>query len=140
MGLFDYVYLTYKPLGPRFWRTECQTKDLDCFMRRYWISPNGELFEIDDDRCVDIVQKPDSVQEEFKNRWLDPFDYVPNGKHGVVEPMTTTAIITIYPSIKTKEDMNDWPEATLLIIKGKVQEVIEVKQRPIWKPSQHTEP
>ena len=140
MGLFDYLTPTYEPLGPRFWNTECQTKDLDCFMRYYWINPAGELFQIDNTMCVDIIDKPAAQALLNSKRWIEPFDYVPNGKHGKISPVDITAMITIYPSITTKEDINDWPEAQLFIRHGRVKEVIDVSQRPIWKPSQHTEP
>jgi hypothetical protein len=106
----------------------------------YWINPAGELFEVDDAMCIDIVDKPKAVIDANRNRWINPFDYVPNGKHGKISPVDITAMITIYPSIISKEEMDDWPEAQLFIRHGRIKEVIDVRQRPIWKPSQHTEP
>lgn len=138
--MFDTIIPTYKPLGPRFWNTECQTKDLICCMRRYWLNPAGELYEVNDDMCVDVIEKPESIQQELGKRWFDPFDYVPNNKHGLISPVDTTAIITIYPAIVSEEEMRDWPEAILYLRNGKVKEVIDIHQRPIWKPKQHTEP
>ena len=46
MGMFDTIRSSYD-LGPGFWNKELQTKDLTCTLSVYWISPNGELFEID---------------------------------------------------------------------------------------------
>jgi hypothetical protein len=45
MGLFSTVYNSCPRLGSQF-MTDLQTKDLECLMDYYWISPAGELFKM----------------------------------------------------------------------------------------------
>ena len=45
MGLFDNIRSSYY-LGPNFTNVEMQTKGLACAMRRYWIAPDGCLYEL----------------------------------------------------------------------------------------------
>jgi hypothetical protein len=46
MGLFSTVYNSCPMLGQEF-LTDLQTKDLECLLDYYWISPVGELFRMD---------------------------------------------------------------------------------------------
>jgi hypothetical protein len=46
MGLFSEVFNSCPILGEEFLGS-LQTKDFDCILDRYWISPNGEVFKID---------------------------------------------------------------------------------------------
>jgi hypothetical protein len=46
MGLFSEVFNSCPLLGEEFLGS-LQTKDFDCILDRYWISPNGEVFKID---------------------------------------------------------------------------------------------
>jgi hypothetical protein len=86
MGMFDTIRSSYD-LGPGFWNKDLQTKDLDCTLSEYWISPNGELFEIDYSGTHD---------------WelVDNINYkpVPNGNRGAVRPIIITTELEVYPS------------------------------------------
>ena len=82
MGMFDTIRSSYD-LGPGFWNKELQTKDLTCTLSVYWISPNGELFEIDYSGTVD---------------WGPDLKTVPNGNHGRVRPVVMTREIEVYPA------------------------------------------
>lgn len=46
MGLFSEVFNSCPVLGDDFLGS-LQTKDFECMMDRYWISPAGEVFKID---------------------------------------------------------------------------------------------
>ena len=82
MGMFDTIRSSYD-LGPGFWNKDLQTKDLVCMLSEYWISPNGELFEIDYSGTVD---------------WGPDLKTVSNGNHGKVRPTIITREIEVYPA------------------------------------------
>ena len=94
MGMYDTVRSSYD-LGPGF-RKDLQTKDLECCMHEYWISPAGQLFEIDYSGTQDFEEIP---EEERKSPW-NLFKSVPNGTHGKVRPVTQLfKTVEIYPSV-----------------------------------------
>jgi len=115
MGMFDFVRNSY-PLGHKF-TGQCQTKDIDrCdggTMSQYWISPVGHLYLIDYSYTANFVE----FKENNKNKFLN-FNWVPNGSHGKVRPWLITNYVTIYPE---KYD-NEWPQAKLHFIDGKLQD------------------
>ena len=43
MGMFDTIRCGYD-LGAGFYNRDLQTKDLECFMGEYWLTPSGQLF------------------------------------------------------------------------------------------------
>jgi hypothetical protein len=45
VGLYDEIRSSYD-LGEQFTNVEMQTKGLACAMTRYWISPDGYLYEL----------------------------------------------------------------------------------------------
>lgn len=81
MGMFDTVRSSYPIFGSR-WDHDLQTKSLDCILASYWISPAGELFEIDYSHTQDWIEKPEHEQRGF----FDRYKAVPNGRHGHVRP------------------------------------------------------
>lgn len=94
MGMYDTIRSSYD-LGPGF-RKDLQTKDLECCMCEYWISPAGQLFEIDYSGTQDFVDIP---EEERLVPW-NLFKSVPNGTHGRVTPVTNLfKVIEVYPEI-----------------------------------------
>ena len=113
MGMCDYVNSSY-PLGEAF-TGELQTKDiipeLGGCMNHYWISPAGELFELDTDGTQDMV--PDTEKPFF------PYKYVPNGNHGKVKAVNLTRSIEVYPA-KFQGNWKDWPKLTLFFVHGKL--------------------
>lgn len=92
--MYDTVRSSYD-LGPGF-RKDLQTKDLECCMCEYWISPAGQLFEIDYSGTHDFVDVP----EEERNSPWNLFKTVPNGTHGKVRPVTQLfKTVEIYPAV-----------------------------------------
>jgi hypothetical protein len=87
MGMFDSLINSWKPLGEENLNREFQTKDLDCCMENYWLSPAGELF----------VQDMKGTAE-----WVEDSNYFLGyrtqftGKHGKVSPVFFTGGIRIY--------------------------------------------
>jgi hypothetical protein len=124
MGLFDTVINHYKPLGPDFLATLLQTKDLSCSMKQYWISPNGELFEVNDDMTVDILPNPNFESELGNKHWVEPFIHAPNGKHGIVTPVDHTGQVRIYPANWPKDGYDNWPDRICIFLHGKLIEVL----------------
>ena len=103
MGMFDTIRSSYD-LGPGFWNRDLQTKDLVCMLSEYWISPNGELFEIDYSGTVD---------------WGPDLKTVSNGNRGKVRPVIITGEIEVYP---TNWDVKyaPYPRKRLYIDHGKL--------------------
>jgi len=119
MGLFDTVRSSYN-LGPGF-TNDLQTKDLECCMCEYWISPNGELYEIDYSGTQDFVE-PDGSDSPWRL-----FKTVKNGNHGKVIPCQVTATVTVYPS-KWTCYYSPFPEKKILFVEGKIYKVIDIEK------------
>jgi len=113
--MFDYVRSSY-PLGKDF-EGELQTKTIDDFysgtMSHYWLSPDGQLFRIDNSGTADLVE---TDGESF---W-DKFHWEPNGNHGKVTPERITKSVVVYPS-KWDGDYKTWPEITIFFVNGVLQ-------------------
>lgn len=117
MGMYDTVRSSYD-LGPGF-RKDLQTKDLECCMCDYWISPAGQLFEIDYSGTQDFVEIP---EEERISPW-NLFKSVPNGYHGRVTPITNLfKIVEVCPSVWDCR-YAPYPRLKLLFKDGIIQEV-----------------
>ena len=118
MGMCDYVNSSY-PLGEAF-TGELQTKDiipeLGGCMNHYWISPAGELFELDTDGTQDMV--PDTEKPFF------PYKWVPNGNHGRIKVVNLTRSVEVYPT-KFQGNWKDWPKLTLFFVHGKLKDHYE---------------
>ena len=122
MGLFDTVRSSYN-LGPGF-ANDLQTKDLECCMCEYWISPNGELYEIDYSGTQDFVE-PDSSDSPWRL-----FKTVKNGNHGKVIPCQVTATVIVYPS-KWTCYYSPFPEKKILFVEGKIYKVIDIEKKSL---------
>ena len=120
MSLFDYIRSSYN-LGKDFTNVELYTKDLGQTMTHHWIDPSGQLFVIDDRNVYDILDNP-SFANKAKDRWMDPFIYVPNGNHGKISPLYVTKTIVIYSPKWEGEDYADWPECKIQFKQGTIQE------------------
>lgn len=126
MGLFDNVYSSYKPLGEEFLNVELQTKSLDCDMSAYWITPAGELFKVNWDNAMKMVDREVPIKPV---RWVPPFQWVPTGKHKKLTPVYYTGALVVYPvGHSGPQPTGSWLEATLLLKHGKVI-YHETKQR-----------
>ena len=117
MGMFDTVRSSYD-LGPGWLNKELQTKDLDCCMNEYWISPEGQLFEIDYSHTYDFVDIP----EEERVRPWNVFKTVPNGNHGKVRPVFAFKVVELYPA-QWDAHYSKWPSCHVHFWDGMIKEV-----------------
>jgi hypothetical protein len=115
MGLYDTVRSSYD-LGPGWLNKELQTKDLDCCMSEYWISPEGQLFEIDYSGTQDFV-----LTEE-DNTIIPRIKYTPNGNHGKVRPVFAFKVVELYPA-KWDAHYAKWPSCHVYFWDGMIKEV-----------------
>jgi len=115
MGLYDTVRSSYD-LGPGWLNKELQTKDLDCCMCEYWISPEGQLFEIDYSGTQDFV-----LTEE-DTTIIPRIKYTPNGNHGKVRPVFAFKVVELYPA-KWDAHYAKWPSCHVHFWDGMIKEV-----------------
>ena len=80
---YDTVHCSYD-LGTSFWNRNLQTKELSQSCGCYWISPAGELYEVDY-----------TGTQAFTDNERMP--YAPSGVHGKVTPMDITTTIKLQP-------------------------------------------
>jgi len=116
MGMFDTVRSSYD-LGPGYLNKELQTKDLDCCMAEYWISPVGQLFEIDYSGTQDFVENPENDTPLWKG-----IKYTPNGNHGKVRPVFAFKVVELYPA-KWDAHYAKWPSCHVHFWDGMIKEV-----------------
>ena len=76
---YDTVHCSYD-LGPGFWNHNLHTKELSQTCGCYWISPAGELFEVDY-----------TGTQVFTDNERMP--YAPSGTHGRVTPVDISTTI-----------------------------------------------
>jgi len=81
---YDTVHCSYD-LGPGFWNHNLHTKELSQTCGCYWISPAGELFEVDY-----------TGTQVFTDNERMP--YAPSGVHGRVTPVDITTTIRLQPA------------------------------------------
>ena len=115
MGMFDTVRSSYPLISPESDR-ELQTKDLDCLMENYWISPAGQLYRID--LCAAFDREV--VREELRERPWHFVQWVRNGRHGTLSACDHTALVTLYPA----QPHQPWAEVQVLMDRGVIREVI----------------
>ena len=119
MGLFDTVRSSMPLLGQEL-DIEMQTKDLDCVMGHWWISPAGELYEVMTRQAFDgqVVPKGERKWEWQTVRW------VRNGQNGVLRPDRRTVLLHLI-SARWHSATGDWserPQVCLYVRDGKVVE------------------
>lgn len=83
MGMFDTLYSSYN-FGEEFTHIELQTKSLNCFLDNYWISPKGELFSFQYEKCYRMIK---SKTNSFG------FEWEKTGKNGIVRPYYYTGVV-----------------------------------------------
>jgi len=120
MGMFDTIRSSYD-LGPGF-QKDLQTKDLGSLMGEYWITPSGQLYEIDYSGTSDFVDVP---EEERTAPW-NTFESVPNGNHGKIRPCYITKTIEVYPST-WEAHYAPYPSKMLVFLEGVIFKIMEVK-------------
>ena len=123
MGMFDYLRSSY-PLGESF-SGVCQTKDIEEYdiggtMSQDLISPDGQVYLIDDSHTADFVELKEG-DEGYHEVALFIFRWIPNGTHGKVRPWNITKYVVIYPE-KWEGEWEDWPECRIHFVNGIVQD------------------
>jgi hypothetical protein len=121
MGLFDTVKCSYD-LGPGYINRELQTKDLDCCMADYWISPAGQLYEIDygGTHTFETIKENDPRYDSNK-KFLN-FEWIPTGQRGKIKPVYIFKIVELYPA-KWDGHYSKWPSCHVLFRDGIITEV-----------------
>lgn len=119
--MFDTIRSSYD-LGPGYLNGELQTKDLDCCMSHYWISPSGQLFEINLSNTADFVELKEGDEGYSKDRMILNFRMVPNGNRGKVRPVYIFKVVEIYPA-KFDGHYSKWPTCQVYFRDGIVREV-----------------
>lgn len=117
MGMFDEVRSSYPLISPEA-DVLLQTKDLDCLMQHYWISPAGQLYRVETCRAYDAQE----VAEELRESPWQLIKWVRNGKHGSVTPDFRTALVTLYPG-QVLEGEQEWPWVRAFFKHGVIQEI-----------------
>ena len=119
MGLFD-SRSSYN-LGEHFTNVELQTKGLACAMCRYWIAPDGSLYELTYRETHDFEEINEDDERYDPKRGFLNFEWIPTGKHGKVEPCDVTDYVEVYPSLWDGE-WEDWPRCMIHFKRGKIQD------------------
>jgi len=114
MGMYDTIRSSFN-LGKGL-EGELQTKSLDCLMAEYWISPAGELYEIDYSGTQDFHMNP----EEDTALWK-AVQWIPNGNHGRVRATRHWGLVEAYAS--QIKDTNEWPTCFITFCDGKIVSV-----------------
>lgn len=92
-------------------------------MTRYWIAPDGCLYELtyrETHDFVEIGEDDDRYESDPKRGFLN-FEWIPTGKHGKVEPCYVTDYVEIYPA-QWKGAYDDWPRCRIHFKLGKIQD------------------
>lgn len=121
MGMFDTVRTSYD-LGPGYLNKELQTKDLGRGMKDYWISPAGQLYEIDygGTHTFETIAEDDPRYDE-KKLFLN-YEWIPTGKRGKIKPVYIFKVVEVYPS-RWDGHYCKWPSCHILFRDGKITEV-----------------
>lgn len=115
MGMYDTIRCSY-PIVNHYNSEPVQTKSLSCELSLYWISPNGELFEVTGNELED----QDVWNPEFFTSGII-------GTNGKVKPFYYTGVVTLYPSRGSKKVFWEGdPRCDIFFKEGKVIETVVV--------------
>lgn len=117
MGMFDTVRSSYPLISPEA-DVMLQTKDLDCVMGKFWISPAGQLYRVETCQAYDGVE----VSEEQRESPWQLIKWVRNGKHGSVTPDFRTALVELYPGQLVKGEA-EWVRVRAFFKHGVIKDV-----------------
>ena len=117
MGMFDTVRSSLQLFSPEADRS-LQTKSLEGLMFEYWISPAGELFQVDFSHTHDLHQVPEGERKHRLHVW----DWKPNGNRGRVRFVPWEGPVIAYPA-KWDVDKLHWPQAEIYFHQGVVEAV-----------------
>ena len=124
MGMFDYFRSSFD-LGPQFTNVTCQTKDIEegigGTMSLYWLDPAGYLYLIDYSHTQDLkIYEPGDPGYSEERAWMN-FEWVTNGKHGVVRLHPITKYIEVHPE-NWKGPWQDWPRCRIHFKYGRLMD------------------
>lgn len=117
MGLFSTVINQCPVLGEEF-MGELQTKDFECLMDTYWLSPSGRLFKIEWAGAYEFEENPEST------RWYDKFQWKKTGKHGKLKPYRRSVVARFYPACGA----GDWKEIHVFFQGGVLKSVLPIDE------------
>jgi hypothetical protein len=127
MGMFDEIRSSYD-LGEPFTNVEMQTKGLSCSMSRYWISPDGCLYEMTY-RHTHTYETIDEDDERYDPEKLFlNYEWIPTGRNGRVEACYITDYVEVYPSTWSNS-WETWPRCKIHFKYGKVQDYEDITGR-----------
>ena len=133
MGMFDFFRSSYD-LGEEFTNVECQTKQMDTTdwlggsLSQFWLDPHGYLYKVNTSGTHDFhAIDEDDPHYDAVRKWSN-FDWLPNGKHGKVEPHYITKYVDIYPSI-FNGPWETWPVCRLHFKAGRLVDFEDVTGR-----------
>lgn len=112
MGMFDSIHCSYD-LGAGFHHKTLQTKDLYNQMMEYWLSPSGQMYELDFSGTQSWVLQKEDIYPYERLTWEK------NGCHGKVRATNLTREIEVYPS-KWTAHYAPFPRKTITIVEGKL--------------------
>lgn len=113
VGLFSTVINHCPALGDEF-IGELQTKDFECVMDTYWISPNGCLYLLDWKGAFKFEENKES------SHWYDKFQWKKTGKHGRIRPYRRSVVARLYPARNTGK----WVEVHAFFKKGVLNAIL----------------
>lgn len=93
MGMFDTISSSLEIYGGP-WDQDLQTKSFDSLMDHYWISPSGELFQIDYSWTHDWIEVPLEERRGLFGRYRT----IANGNHGRVYPVDHWGHVHVIPA------------------------------------------
>ena len=111
MGMFDTISSSLEIYGCP-WDHDLQTKSFDSLMNHYWISPAGELFQVDYAHTHDWIEVPLKERRGLFGRYRT----IANGNHGRVYPVAYWGHVHVIPTHYPKA--KDWK--TLIFERGVV--------------------
>ena len=122
--MFDYFRSSFD-LGPQFTNVTCQTKDIEegigGTMSLYWLDPAGYLYLIDYSHTQDLkIYEPGDPGYSEERAWMN-FEWVKNGKHGVVRLHPITKYIEVHPE-NWKGPWQDWPRCRIHFKYGRLMD------------------
>jgi len=96
-------------------------------MFEYWISPAGELFQVDFSHTHDLHY----VEEADRKHRLNIWEWRPNGNRGTVRHVAWEGPVIVYPA-KWEVDPMNWPQAELYFHEG-ILEAVDITTRVVRK-------
>lgn len=102
---------------------ELQTKDFECVMDTYWLSPDGCLFLFDWKGALELEENKDSKY------WYDMFRWRKTGQNARMRPYRKSVVARLYPA----RNMGEWKEVHAFFKMGELNTVLPIDQELDWR-------